>query len=34
VQAYLPVVRRTLQAIPDAPKWVSVVVTSGPPAHA
>src|SRR6266566_526632 len=29
VQAYLPVVRRTLQAIPDAPKRVSVVVTTG-----
>ncbi len=34
VQAYLPVVRRTLQAIPDAPKRVSVVVTTGPPAQA
>jgi hypothetical protein len=34
VQAYLPVVRRTLQAIPDAPKRVSVVVTTGPLAHA
>ena len=33
VQAYLPVVRRTLQAIPHAPKRVSVVVTAGPPAH-
>src|SRR2546430_9071398 len=34
VQAYLPVVRRTLEAIPDAPKRVQVVVTAGPPAHA
>src|SRR5207245_8504708 len=34
VQAYLPVVRRTLQAIPDAPKRVQVVVTAGPQAHA
>ena len=34
VLAYLPVVRRTLEAIPDAPKRVSVVVTSGPLAHA
>ena len=34
VQAYLPVVRRTLEAIPDAPKRVSVVVTAGPLAHA
>jgi hypothetical protein len=34
VQAYLPVVRRTLEAIPDAPKRVSVVVTTGPLAHA
>ncbi len=29
VQAYLPVVRRTLQAIPDAPTSVSVVVAGG-----
>lgn len=28
VQAYLPVVRRTLEAIPDAPRSVSVVVSS------
>ena len=34
VPAYLPVVRRTLEAIPDAPKRVQVVVTAGPPAHA
>jgi hypothetical protein len=34
VQAYLPVVRRTLEAIPDAPKRVSVVVTAAPLAHA
>ena len=34
VQAYLPVVRRTLKAIPDAPKHVSVVVTAAPLAHA
>ena len=33
VQAYLPVVRRTLEAIPDAPKRVSVVVTTAPLAH-
>jgi hypothetical protein len=29
VQNYLPVVRRTLQAIPDAPTSVSVVVAGG-----
>jgi len=29
VHAYLPVVRRTLEAIPDAPKRVSVVVATG-----
>ena len=29
VQAYLPVVRRTLRAIPDAPSDVSVVVAAG-----
>jgi hypothetical protein len=34
IQAYLPVVRRTLEAIPDAPKHVSVVVTAAPLAHA
>jgi hypothetical protein len=34
VLAYLPVVRATLAAIPDAPKRVSVVVTTGPLAHA
>jgi hypothetical protein len=34
VQAYLPVVRRSLAAIPDAPKHVSVVVTTTPFAHA
>src|SRR5437879_12849274 len=34
VQAYLPVVRRTLQAIPDAPKRVSGVASSAPHAHA
>src|SRR5438309_9944258 len=34
VQAYLPVVRRTLQASPGAPKRVAVVVTTGALAHA
>src|SRR2546429_8812572 len=34
VQAYLPVVRWILQAIPDAPKRVSVVVMTGPLGHA
>ena len=29
VQAYLPVVRRTLRAIPDAPSDVCVVVAAG-----
>ena len=29
VHAYLPVVQRTLEAIPDAPKRVSVVVAAG-----
>jgi hypothetical protein len=29
VHTYLPVVRRTLEAIPDAPKRVSVVVAAG-----
>src|SRR5260370_3238998 len=34
VQAYPPVVRRTLEAIPDPPKRASVLVTTRPRAHA